>query len=169
MSLMNRCNSNISIDPEISGVDRVESPVIRPMQQADIDAVHVIEHASFTIPWTKAMLEDELYNCQACYRIIEIGGEVCGYLGMWKICDEGHITNIAVHPDHRRKGLAKLLLDDMISYSRQEGITALTLEVRVGNHAAIALYQHMGFRVEGRRKRYYSDNHEDALIMWLRL
>ena len=83
--------------------------------------------------------------------------------------DEGHITNVAVRPEFRRKGFARKLLQDLIDHARTSGIKSLTLEVRVSNLPAIRLYESFGFKVEGRRKQYYADNREDALIMWLRL
>jgi ribosomal-protein-alanine N-acetyltransferase len=88
---------------------------------------------------------------------------------MWRIADEGHITNLAVRPGFRRRGFARQLLQDLIDYARKNHIGSLTLEVRVSNLPAIRLYESFGFRVEGRRKNYYADNNEDALIMWLRL
>jgi ribosomal-protein-alanine N-acetyltransferase len=85
---------------------------------------------------------------------------------MWSVVNEGHITNIAVHPLHRRKGLGQTLLNTLLLYAIRGSLTDVTLEVRVSNVAARALYEHNGFAVEGRRKGYYSDNKEDALIMW---
>jgi ribosomal-protein-alanine N-acetyltransferase len=143
--------------------------ITRPMCFSDIDRLVPIELASFTVPWTRQMLEDELYNGNAYYLVAEYRGQVAGYAGMWKIIDEGHITNIAVDPAFRRLGLASLLLEDLIAYAKAQGIQALTLEVRVSNTPAISLYEGKGFKVEGRRRKYYSDNNEDALIMWLRL
>lgn len=149
--------------------DTMSDATTRPMCLADIDRLVPIELASFSVPWSRNMLEDELYNDKAYYLVAEYQGQVAGYAGMWQIFDEGHITNIAVDPAFRRRGIGSLLLDDLIAHARAQGIQALTLEVRVSNAPAISLYESKGFIAEGRRKRYYSDNNEDALIMWLRL
>ena len=92
--------------------------------------------------------------------------KIVGYLGLWKIIDEAHITNLAVHPDFRRKGVAKLLLFDALEQCYKEKIKYLTLEVRVSNEGAINLYENFGFKSLGVRKKYYQNNNEDALIMW---
>lgn len=143
--------------------------VIRQMCISDIDELMVLELACFTVPWSRGMLEDELYNSHAWYRVIEVESRIAGYAGMWKILDEGHITNIAIHPDFRKKGLATRLINDLIEHARSCAINALTLEVRESNTPALNLYKAMGFTVKGKRKRYYPDNREDALIMWLNL
>lgn len=142
-------------------------PVIRNMVYDDLDGIMEVENKCFSVPWTRGMFEDEFHNSAAFYFVLEISGKVCGYAGFWKILDEGHLTNVAVHPDFRRSGYGRLLMSSIISQAKLCGITALTLEVRVSNAAAIALYESFGFRASGRRKRYYPDNKEDALIMWL--
>lgn len=142
---------------------------IRSMEYNDLDAVLDLEQKCFDIPWTRGMFEDELFNPNAIYFVAEDRGKVCGYAGMWKIIDEGHVTNLAVHPDHRGKGFGKKLIQSLISYSKDNGINAITLEVRVSNIAAISLYESFGFARAGIRRQYYADNNEDALIMWLYL
>ena len=87
---------------------------------------------------------------------------------MWAIVDEGHITNIAVHPNFREKGVGTILLQSLIDHSKDWGCNSLTLEVRASNDAAKGLYKKFGFLEEGIRKNYYSDNEEDAIIMWRR-
>ncbi len=94
---------------------------------------------------------------------------VCGYIGMWLIVDEGHITNLAVHPAYRRRGIGRLLLKSLIQAGKRYGLRRLTLEVRRSNLAAQKLYMEFGFTTVGVRSRYYLDNHEDALIMWKEL
>jgi len=94
-------------------------------------------------------------------------GLLIGYAGLWAIEDEGHITNVAVHPDYRRMHLGSILVDMLIAQTRLEGLKRFTLEVRVSNQAAIALYEKFGFVSAGIRKGYYEDNNEDAMIMWL--
>lgn len=142
-------------------------PIIRSMRYDDLDGILEVEDKSFSNPWTRGMFEDELYNLGAFYLVLEISGKICGYAGLWKIIDEGHITNVAIHPDFRRLGYSRLMINSLISHAKACGIIALTLEVRVSNAAAISLYESFGFRTLGRRKHYYPDNKEDALIMWL--
>ena len=93
-------------------------------------------------------------------------GRVIGYAGIWLIQDEGHITNVGILPEYRRMGLAETLVTTLIDAAEQRGVTSETLEVRVSNEPAIRLYEKLGFRLAGRRRGYYPDNHEDALIYW---
>jgi ribosomal-protein-alanine N-acetyltransferase len=143
--------------------------IVCPMTVADIDSVMDIEISSFRVPWSRQAFEQELLcNRFAHYLVARHHGTAIAYGGMWFILDEAHITNIAVHSQYRRKGIGKLLLGQMICYARQRGIQSLTLEVRAGNREAIGLYSKLGFIQAGVRKGYYSDNGEDALIMWWR-
>jgi ribosomal-protein-alanine N-acetyltransferase len=98
-----------------------------------------------------------------------VRGKAVGYAGMWQVMDEGHITNIAVHPEFRNYGVGSALMEALLATARSRGIVALTLEVRRSNFAAQALYRKYGFAEGGMRKAYYADNREDALIMWKRL
>jgi ribosomal-protein-alanine N-acetyltransferase len=98
-----------------------------------------------------------------------VNGQVAGYCGFWLILDEAHITNIAVHPEFRGKGYGKRLLQYVMERARRLGALKMTLEVRVSNHVAQSLYEKMGFVRSGVRKGYYTDNKEDALIMWVTL
>ncbi|NLP14076.1 MAG: ribosomal protein S18-alanine N-acetyltransferase [Clostridium sp.] len=141
--------------------------VISRMKIEDIDGVMVVEKSSFTIPWSKnALMEEVTKNKFAKYIIARVKGRVVGYAGMWKVCDEGHITNIAVHPEYRRQGIGDKLVKNLILIAEKEGIGRMTLEVRRSNIAAQNMYKKHGFVVEGFRKAYYSDNGEDAIIMW---
>jgi len=140
----------------------------RMMSYNDLDQVMLIEHASYQTPWSRGAFEREIgYNSTAIYVVADVGGEVCGYAGMWVLLDEAHVTNIAVHPEHRRQGLAIALLRELARRAQAQGVTQLTLEVRPSNTGAQALYTKLGFVPRGRRKRYYSDTGEDAIIMWL--
>lgn len=142
---------------------------IRLMGTKDLDQVMEVEKSCFKIPWTRHMFEDELFNLNAHYMVIEVNGKITGYLGFWKIMDEAHITNIAIHNEYRRLGYGKALIAAMLSKVKELEIIAITLEVRVSNLAAISLYESFGFVSSGVRYSYYSDNNEDALIMWLKL
>jgi len=144
--------------------------MIRNMTVEDLDQVMSLELACFSVPWTKESFENELTkNLLAKYILIEEDGEIIGYGGVWYVMDEGHITNVAIHPNHRKKGLGKKLVEKMKKNASIHGIKHMTLEVRVSNIAAITLYKRMGFQEAGIRPKYYTDNLEDALIMWVEL
>lgn len=143
---------------------------VRPMTVEDIKQVAEIERLSFTIPWSEQAFLNELENNRlALYLVVEGPPGVVGFVGMWCIVDEGHITNIAIHPDWRGRGLAKKLMETLLQEARQRGLVAVTLEVRPSNTAGQRLYRSLGFTVAGRRRGYYQDNGEDALLMWLYL
>ncbi len=140
---------------------------IKEMTGDHIDGVMVVENLSFKIPWSRQAFVDEItVNNMAMYFVALCNEQVIGYGGMWKILDEGHITNIAVHPEFRRCGAASVIIEKILEISGEKGIKSLTLEVRKSNIAAQNLYQKYGFKSEGIRKGYYSDTGEDALIMW---
>ncbi len=140
---------------------------IRAMTVKDLEDIMVLENLSFRIPWSRSAFEEELRgNTFARYLVADLNGKAVGYAGMWKVYDEGHITNIAVHPEFRRAGIAAALLEALISLAAAEGIERMTLEVRQGNLAAKSLYMKYGFMDCGIRKGYYADNGEDAVIMW---
>jgi len=138
----------------------------RPMGRGDVPAVAEIERICFRSPWTERMFLSELKNRLAHYHVVESEGKLIAYAGMWAFLDEAHITNVAVLPDYRRQGLGtKIMLWSMEAASRYKA-TKMTLEVRVSNLGAQAMYANVGFTVAGRRKRYYSDTGEDALVLW---
>ncbi|MDF2984796.1 MAG: ribosomal-protein-alanine acetyltransferase [Eubacterium sp.] len=137
------------------------------MTKEHLDSVMVIENLSFKIPWSRSAFIDELTtNQMAIYVVAVSGNEVIGYGGLWKIFDEGHITNIAVHPEFRRCRAGSRIMDKLLEVCELNGVRNLTLEVRKSNLPAIKLYENYGFKAEGVRKGYYSDTGEDALIMW---
>lgn len=141
----------------------------RTMGPDDLDEAMAIECLSYLTPWSRSAFDREIAdNMTAEYIVAEApSGSICGYAGMWVLMDEGHITNIAVHPDFRRQGIGTALLCEMARRGRARGVDKLTLEVRPSNAAAQNLYSQLGFVARGRRKRYYSDTGEDAIIMWL--
>jgi ribosomal-protein-alanine N-acetyltransferase len=139
------------------------------VQIVDMTAEHLadiltVEAESFPHPWTEKMFLEELSGKFSVYRAAVEDGRAVGYMGMWLLAGEGHITNIAVAKDFRCRGLGSALMDDFISLAEQQSLTLMTLEVRESNTGAIALYEKKGFEEVGRRKNYY-DNTEDALIM----
>ncbi len=143
---------------------------IRKMVLEDIERICVIEEECFPSPWKAESFVNELTtNKLAIYYVIEESGVIAGYLGVWNILDEGHITNVAVSPSFRGKGYGVALVNHLKEESLSNDVKWLTLEVRVGNAPAIGLYEKLGFEVQGIRKKYYQDNGEDAMIMWCTL
>ncbi|MCC3382018.1 ribosomal protein S18-alanine N-acetyltransferase [Paenibacillus farraposensis] len=139
----------------------------RLMQLDDIPDVLEIEHEAFTLPWTEEAFRNELtLNHFAKYMIMELNGQAIGYAGMWTVMDEAHITNIAVREAFRGRKLGDRLLDELMQTASYLGMERMTLEVRVTNRVAQSLYEKKGFKPAGIRKGYYSDNNEDAVIMW---
>ena len=140
----------------------------RMMNVDDIDQVLEVERLSFTLPWSKeAFLNELTVNQYAVYIVIEDNGKIAGYCGSWVVIDESHITNIAILPEYRGQKLGEALLRKMMEISISKGAIRMKLEVRVSNVVAISLYEILGFQKGGIRKRYYTDNHEDAYIMWV--
>lgn len=144
-------------------------PLIRLMETRDLDEILEVEMSCFKTPWTRHMFVDELYNSNAYYFVVNVNEKIVGYVGFWKIIDEAHITNVAIHKDYRRLGYGRALITAMLNKVKELKIIAVTLEVRVSNLDAISLYESFGFVSSGVRRGYYSDNNEDALIMWLKL
>lgn len=133
----------------------------------DIEAVHEIETACFKTPWSKESFRHEITENQcARYIVVREDGRAIAYAGVWFILDEGHITNIAVHPDRRGMGYGEMATRAMIQLAADSGMSVMTLEVRRSNEVAQKLYHKLGFIDVGYRKKYY-ENTEDALIMFL--
>ncbi len=132
-----------------------------------LDDIMEVEKLSFKITWSREAFFDEITrNEVAMYFSAAVEKKVVGYAGMWKVLDEGHITNIAVHPEYRGNGIGSRLLESLIEKATGTGIARMTLEVRKSNLAAQGLYRKYGFETVGFRKAYYADNGEDAIIMW---
>jgi ribosomal-protein-alanine N-acetyltransferase len=141
---------------------------IREAEAKDIEIMSELDRICFAAPWSPGSFEHEIKrNRLAFYVVAEVEETVVGYAGLWIIIDEGHITNIAVHPDYRRRHVGEALISVLVETTRERGVLSYTLEVRPSNRAAISLYKKMGFKEAGCRKKYYEDNNEDALIMWL--
>ncbi|EIT84400.1 ribosomal-protein-alanine acetyltransferase [Fictibacillus macauensis ZFHKF-1] len=136
----------------------------------DLPSILEVEHASFAHPWTEEAFYNEIVSNQfASYLLIERDGELAGYCGVWVIIDEAHITNIAILPSFRGKKLGEALMREAMVHARKHGADRMSLEVRVSNAIAQNLYSKLGFEHGGIRKNYYSDNGEDALVMWVML
>ena len=140
---------------------------IVPMAAEHLDWLEQLERMCFSRPWSKKMLAEELDNqCAAFLVAVEPETEQpVGYAGLLVVADEGYITNVAVFPEYRRRGVAAQLLSVFENFARGSHLAFLTLEVRPSNTAAIALYESFGFRQAGRRKNYYDLPKEDALIL----
>ncbi|EME75351.1 ribosomal protein S18-alanine N-acetyltransferase [Bacillus sonorensis] len=144
--------------------------VIRDMSPKDVDQVYEIEKLSFSSPWKKESFYQELHhNIYAHYLVLEVDENIIGYCGIWIVLDDAQITNIAVLPGYRGRHFGEALLREAMELCRRKKAAQLSLEVRVSNHIAQSLYQKLGFQPGGIRKHYYTDNGEDALLMWVRL
>jgi [ribosomal protein S18]-alanine N-acetyltransferase len=147
-----------------------EAYTFRLARVSDIDDILGIEQSSFNAPWSREAFYREIAENQfAHYLLIEDQFFPIGYCGIWLVMDEAHITNIAVLPSYRGRKLGKQLMKEAMKYSMRYGARTMTLEVRVSNHVAQNLYRKLGFQAGGIRKNYYSDNGEDALVMWVEL
>jgi [ribosomal protein S18]-alanine N-acetyltransferase len=139
------------------------------MTAADIENVIAIERASFQFPWSTRFFLDELQVDCARSILAEVEGRIVGYVLFWSLPEEVDIHNIAVHPDFRRQGIGRLLLEQVVDAARRQERVRVTLDVRFSNAPAQNLYRSFGFVIRGLRKGYYSDNGEDALVMALEL
>ncbi|MHB1652825.1 MAG: ribosomal protein S18-alanine N-acetyltransferase [Desulfitobacteriaceae bacterium] len=140
------------------------------MHVEDLEVVMAIEEVSFPTPWSVHSFATELRdNEYARYHCLEVDGKVIGYMGLWFILDEGHITNIAIAPHKRGLHWGEFLIRSVMRKMAEAGMERMTLEVRTSNDAARRLYERLGFKSAGVRKGYYIDTKEDALIMWVEL
>ena len=141
-------------------------PTFEKLSREHLDYVLEIEKLSFKTPWTRHAFLHEIGFHGSIFEVVKIDGRLAGYGGFWLIIDEVHISNVAIHPEFRRKGLGRTLLIHLLEQAVERGATKATLEVRRSNEAALNLYGSFGFEVIGVWKNYYSDENEDALIMW---
>jgi [ribosomal protein S18]-alanine N-acetyltransferase len=140
---------------------------LRRLELADLDAIQAIEQVSYPAPWSRAMFVGELTKPTArSLGAVTDEDVLVGYLILSCYVDAWHVMNVAVAPGHRRRGIASALLERLFAETAGDARRGYTLEVRVSNTAAIALYERFGFRPSGVRRGYYTDNREDALIMW---
>lgn len=142
---------------------------ISEMTVSDIPEVTAIENESFSTPWSEASFFSEINNPSSIYRVALTGDSLIGYICAYCIVDEGHILNLAVRPDYRRKGIGRMLVLSILEELHVCGCKKIFLEVRASNTAAIRLYESAGFRMLGLMRGYYFLPKEDAVIMGLQL
>ncbi|WP_010651732.1 ribosomal protein S18-alanine N-acetyltransferase [Oceanobacillus massiliensis] len=144
--------------------------IIRNMELSDVDEVLEVERSSFATPWTTDIFYQELIdNKHAHYFVLQLDGIVVGYMGIWIVMDDAQITNIAVKPEYRGYKLGEKLFGYTVQYALKKGVKRLSLEVRTSNIPAQKLYRKFGLVPGGVRKNYYTDNQEDAIVMWVNL
>jgi ribosomal-protein-alanine N-acetyltransferase len=145
-----------------------QSPLIKDMKESDLEEVLEIEKKSFADPWSRRLFKETLSFPHSFNFVLRAAtGALLGYINFYLIGEEAHMLNLATHPDWRKKGLATQLLDYAIDFLKLKRAAHFFLEVREGNRDAIALYRKFGFQMIGRRKRYYVETNEDALVMHL--
>lgn len=136
----------------------------------DVQAVHAIEEATFPTPWTEDSFYYEMTENQYAYYILASESDnIVGFCGMWMVLGDVQITNVAVLPAHRGQKIGEGLMTAAMATAKAHGMENMSLEVRISNHIAQQLYRKMGFSDGGIRKAYYTDNQEDALVMWVKL
>lgn len=140
----------------------------RKMVEDDIDGVLKIEEEAFSLPWTRDSFINEMRNNLHAYYVVALNEEeIIGYCGMWLVMDESHVTNVAVTEKVKGRGIGEALMRESIRIALENEVVLMTLEVRVSNVIAQNLYRKLGFQNGGIRRNYYSDNQEDALVMWV--
>ena len=139
---------------------------LRPLELGDLNAIEVIEQRAYPTPWSRSMFASELAKpTSICLGAFE-GAELVGYVINSRYVDAWHVMNVAVDPERQRRGIATALLERLFELTHDDERRGYTLEVRVSNEGAIRLYERLGFEARGVRRGYYTDNREDALIMW---
>ncbi len=146
----------------------IENIKYETMEHSHIDGVYEIEKNTFPMPWSKDAFIKELVNDIATYYVAVFDDEIVAYGGMWIVAGDANITNIAVREEYKKMGIGEKLVEKLINRAKNNNCTGITLEVRVSNNSAINLYKKKGFEIEGLRKKFYTDNNEDAHIMWLK-
>ncbi len=140
---------------------------IREMTLEDVDSVHEIEQEQFVVPWTKASFIKELTeNVCGLYYVAEVDGVVAGFIGLWHVIFEGHMTNVAVLKKYEGMGIGTMLMQKIIDVAIEKDMTGITLECSTVNEKALHIYKKFGFVIEGERKEYYEVTKEDCYIMW---
>ncbi|MGI5936830.1 MAG: ribosomal protein S18-alanine N-acetyltransferase [Oscillospiraceae bacterium] len=152
-----------------SNMEKPEIYKIMDACEEHIPAIEALETLCFSVPWNREMLLSQLRGKNHIFLVAEEEGRVLGYVGMMHVLDEGYVTNLAVDPNCRRRGVAAMLMRALIERARKLELSFITLEVRASNTAARSLYGKLGFVDVGRRKNYYEKPTEDAILMTLTL
>lgn len=137
------------------------------LSEKHLPSILEIEKTTNPSPWSEESFRNEFNNIQSIFYVASLGTEIVGFGGVWKVIDEAHVTTVAVKEDHRRKGYGWELMVRLLEEAKEQGMTCSTLEVRAGNEGAIKMYEKLGYVGVSTRKRYYPNNREDALVMWL--
>jgi [ribosomal protein S18]-alanine N-acetyltransferase len=161
------CKTVMENSPTIVAENELDNLLLtlRHMKHEDLDVIVELEKVLFSQPWNLASFEYELEQPYSESYVVVCGDRIVAYFMMWSLLDEMHVLNIAVIPEYRRKGIARWLLEMFIEKSQQNHIRIIHLEVRESNVGAIRLYEKIGFKNVGRRRNYYSEPTEDALLM----
>ena len=141
--------------------------MLEPMREPDVPIVQEIEREIFSTPWPRNAYYRELSSRNSAYYVVlRADTEVIGYGGMWRMYDEAHVTTIGVRRDLQHEGYGRIIFAGLVQAAYDMGAKWVTLEVRTSNENAIKMYEGFGFKVIGRRRGYYTDNGEDAIVMW---
>jgi len=153
----------------VASVAEIDPRTLRfePLRIGHIPRILEIEKDSNSAPWSEKSFQNELDNKQSIFLVALSGNTIVGYGGLWVCIDEAHITTLAVAPEARRNGIGKAIMVQLLSRAQELGLVCSTLEVRAGNQPAIELYKELGYKETSRRRGYYPDNKEDAVVMWM--
>lgn len=138
---------------------------IAPMEKAHVEKIAELEKLCFSAPWSENSIASELENPLSLWFVAMRDDELLGYIGSQTVLDEADMMNVAVFPEARRQGVGKMLITTLVEALKEKAVRSLTLEVRVSNESAKAMYHKLGFLEVGRRPKYYFDPREDALIL----
>jgi ribosomal-protein-alanine N-acetyltransferase len=137
------------------------------MDMDDVPEIMAVDRLCFRAPWSENAYQSELKNSVAFYLVARCDGVLVGFGGAWLVMDEAHVTTLGVHPDYRGRGIGERLFAEMLAEAIRRGVQRASLEVRESNDSARRLYEKYGFTPVARRRGYYSDNGEDAVVMWV--
>lgn len=138
-----------------------------PLREAHIPQILAIEKLVNTAPWSDRSFRNELTNPHGIFLVVMLDNRIVGYGGCWLVIDEAHITSVAIDEEYRRYGIGERLMNELLAKAKEKGMVCSTLEVRASNVGAINLYEKLGYKITAQRKRYYPENKEDAMVMWL--
>jgi len=150
-------------------LERIDAGAVRfeTLKEAHIPRILEIESASNSAPWSDRSFRNEATNPQSIFLVAFADEQIVGFGGLWLCVDEAHITTLSVAPEYRRRGLGRVIMFELLRRGQERGMTCSTLEVRAGNTPAIELYKSLGYVDTARRRGYYPDNREDAIVMWM--